>query len=289
MGKGRRPCCDKERVKKGPWSEVEDLMLISFIQKHGHSNWRALPKLAGLARCGKSCRLRWVNYLRPDVKRGSFTFEEEEAIIKLHETLGNKWSKIASHFPGRTDNEIKNVWNTHLKKRIKGKNSSLNNDAKEENTKECPKQQLHATNQASPIDDMTIDIEHSSSSSTSSSSETSFLTPNHQMTEVNKRLHQEGENPSSDVSGKDESEIDVDKMKEDAPMSEDLIEIPFEPHLDLWNLLDDDFSISANTHELVQLKELDAENDMKYNYVEDGGSWPWWLIYLENELGFDYF
>ncbi|KAL8129480.1 hypothetical protein V2J09_018635 [Rumex salicifolius] len=119
MGKGRTPCCEKERVKKGPWSQHEDFILISFIQRHGHSNWRLLPKLAGLARCGKSCRLRWVNYLRPELKRGSLTPDEEDTIIRLQSILGNKWSKIASHLPGRTDNEIKNIWNTHLKKRSK--------------------------------------------------------------------------------------------------------------------------------------------------------------------------
>ncbi|XP_055823071.1 transcription factor MYB58-like [Solanum dulcamara] len=118
MGKGRAPCCDKSKVKKGPWSCEEDLRLITFIQKNGHKNWRSLPKQAGLLRCGKSCRLRWINYLRPDVKRGNFTPQEEDTIIKLHLSFGNKWSKIASHLPGRTDNEIKNVWNTHLKKRL---------------------------------------------------------------------------------------------------------------------------------------------------------------------------
>lgn len=119
MGKGRAPCCDKSQVKRGPWSPAEDLRLITFIQKNGHENWRALPKQAGLLRCGKSCRLRWINYLRPDLKRGNFTQEEEDTVIKLHDALGNKWSKIASYLPGRTDNEIKNVWNTHLKKKIK--------------------------------------------------------------------------------------------------------------------------------------------------------------------------
>jgi myb proto-oncogene protein len=73
---------------------------------------------AGLNRCGKSCRLRWTNYLRPDIKRGKFSQEEEQTILHLHSVLGNKWSSIAAHLPGRTDNEIKNFWNTHLKKRL---------------------------------------------------------------------------------------------------------------------------------------------------------------------------
>ncbi|KAH7546523.1 hypothetical protein FEM48_Zijuj01G0209800 [Ziziphus jujuba var. spinosa] len=71
-----------------------------------------------LKRCGKSCRLRWTNYLRPDIKRGRFSFEEEETIIQLHSVLGNKWSAIAARLPGRTDNEIKNYWNTHIRKRL---------------------------------------------------------------------------------------------------------------------------------------------------------------------------
>ncbi|NP_001170417.1 Transcription factor MYB93 [Zea mays] len=91
---------------------------MEYIQKNGHGSWRALPRLAGLNRCGKSCRLRWTNYLRPDIKRGKFTQEEEQTILQLHSVLGNKWSAIAKHLPGRTDNEIKNFWNTHLKKKL---------------------------------------------------------------------------------------------------------------------------------------------------------------------------
>eukprot|EP01018_Ginkgo_biloba_P004391 Gb_00379 [translate_table: standard] len=123
---GRAPCCDKNGLKKGPWTPEEDQKLIDYIQRHGHGSWRALPKQAGavlilwLPRCGKSCRLRWTNYLRSDIKRGKISFEEEQTIIHLHSVLGNKWSTIAGHLPGRTDNEIKNYWNTHLKKRLLG-------------------------------------------------------------------------------------------------------------------------------------------------------------------------
>ncbi|KAF2307122.1 hypothetical protein GH714_024950 [Hevea brasiliensis] len=86
---GRQPCCEKVGLK------------------------------VGLLRCGKSCRLRWMNYLRPDLKRGALTEAEEDQIIELHSLLGNRWSKIAAHFPGRTDNEIKNQWNTRIKKKLK--------------------------------------------------------------------------------------------------------------------------------------------------------------------------
>ncbi|KAL1355031.1 hypothetical protein HN51_007056 [Arachis hypogaea] len=115
---GRQPCCDKVGVKKGPWTSEEDKKLMNFIMSNGQCCWRTVPKLAGLKRCGKSCRLRWTNYLRPDLKRGLLTHSEEQLVIDLHARLGNRWSKIASRLPGRTDNEIKNHWNTHIKKKL---------------------------------------------------------------------------------------------------------------------------------------------------------------------------
>ncbi|CAK9136779.1 unnamed protein product [Ilex paraguariensis] len=115
---GRAPCCDKDAVRKGAWSPEEDKILIDFITKNGHGTWRSLPQRAGLLRCGKSCRLRWTNYLRPDIKLGPLSPEEQNTIVQLQGMLGNKWAAIASHLPGRTDNEIKNFWNSHLKKQL---------------------------------------------------------------------------------------------------------------------------------------------------------------------------
>ncbi|KAL5548834.1 hypothetical protein UlMin_004065 [Ulmus minor] len=117
---GRIPCCEKDSVKRGQWTPEEDNKLSSYITQHGTRNWRLIPKNAGLQRCGKSCRLRWTNYLRPDLKHGKFTEDEEQAIIKLHSIVGNRWSIIAAQLPGRTDNDVKNHWNTKLKKKLSG-------------------------------------------------------------------------------------------------------------------------------------------------------------------------
>ncbi|GMH21755.1 hypothetical protein Nepgr_023597 [Nepenthes gracilis] len=114
----RAPCCSKVGMHRGPWTPREDELLIKHIQAHGEGQWRSLPRKAGLLRCGKSCRLRWMNYLRPDIKRGNITPDEDDLIIRLHALLGNKWSLIAGRLPGRTDNEIKNYWNTYLSKRL---------------------------------------------------------------------------------------------------------------------------------------------------------------------------
>ncbi|KAM7279715.1 hypothetical protein ACFE04_006849 [Oxalis oulophora] len=115
---GRPPCCDKSNVKKGLWTPEEDAKILAYVSTHGIGNWTLVPKIAGLNRCGKSCRLRWTNYLRPDLKHDGFTPQEEDLIIDLHQAVGSRWSLIAKQLPGRTDNDVKNYWNTKLRKKL---------------------------------------------------------------------------------------------------------------------------------------------------------------------------
>ncbi|XP_019425531.1 PREDICTED: transcription factor MYB23-like isoform X1 [Lupinus angustifolius] len=114
---GRLPCCPKEIVK-GAWSTEEDETLSKYVTIHGEGKWQKLAQKAGLKRCGKSCRQRWLNYLKPGIKRGDISLDEEDMIIRLHRLLGNRWALIAKRLPGRTDNEIKNYWNTNLAKKL---------------------------------------------------------------------------------------------------------------------------------------------------------------------------
>ncbi|VVA96064.1 unnamed protein product [Arabis nemorensis] len=111
--------------KKGLWTVEEDKILMDYVKAHGKGHWNRISKKTGLKRCGKSCRLRWMNYLSPNVKRGHFTDQEEDLIIRLHKLLGNRWSLIAKRVPGRTDNQVKNYWNTHLSKKIEIKDQTF--------------------------------------------------------------------------------------------------------------------------------------------------------------------
>nr|QMX78321.1 PaGL1-like2 [Platanus x hispanica] len=109
---------ERNHHKKGLWTMEEDKILMDYITVHGEGRWNRVAKMAGLNRCGKSCRLRWINYLNPNVKRGDFSEEEDDLIIRLHNLLGNRWSLIAGRLPGRTDNQVKNHWNTFLSKKL---------------------------------------------------------------------------------------------------------------------------------------------------------------------------
>uniref|UniRef100_A0A0D3HX30 Uncharacterized protein n=1 Tax=Oryza barthii TaxID=65489 RepID=A0A0D3HX30_9ORYZ len=112
-------CCDKAAVKpkRGAWTAEDDERLRSYIQQHGTGgNWMALPRKVGLRRCGKSCRLRWLNYLRPGIRHGAFSDPDDRLILALHAAVGTRWSLIAAHLPGRTDNHLNNYWNNKKKK-----------------------------------------------------------------------------------------------------------------------------------------------------------------------------
>ncbi|WOL11680.1 hypothetical protein Cni_G20444 [Canna indica] len=169
---------NNNKLRKGLWSPEEDEKLMSYMLRNGQGCWSDVARNAGLQRCGKSCRLRWINYLRPDLKRGAFSLQEEELIIHLHSILGNRWSQIAARLPGRTDNEIKNFWNSTIKKRLKNSSSSplLNNNNNNNNGDHDTK--LAAAETLVTLNNLQLNqamyMNSSSSSSTSSSSALSF-------------------------------------------------------------------------------------------------------------------
>ncbi|KAK7411872.1 hypothetical protein VNO78_03315 [Psophocarpus tetragonolobus] len=116
-------CCEKQ----GTWSSEEDQSLFNYVQLSGEANWRDLPKTSGLNRCGESCRHPWLNYLKPPIDSGNISLDEQELIIRLHKLLGNRWSIIAGRLPGRTEDEIKNYWNTYLSKEVEEMKNNNNN------------------------------------------------------------------------------------------------------------------------------------------------------------------
>ncbi|KAL6140674.1 hypothetical protein ACLB2K_058972 [Fragaria x ananassa] len=128
----------KREVNKGAWTAEEDQKLAEVIAIHGAKKWKSIAAKAGLNRCGKSCRLRWLNYLRPNIKRGNISDQEEDLILRLHKLLGNRWSLIAGRLPGRTDNEIKNYWNSHLSKRISQIEKQKSTGEADDSTRQIP-------------------------------------------------------------------------------------------------------------------------------------------------------
>ncbi|XP_058744805.1 transcription factor MYB113-like [Vicia villosa] len=107
--------------RKGAWTYEEDKLLKACIDKYGEGKWHLVPQRAGLNRCRKSCRLRWLNYLNPAVNRESFSEDEVDMILRLHKLLGNRWALIAARLSGRTANDVKNYWHTHLRKMVSRK------------------------------------------------------------------------------------------------------------------------------------------------------------------------
>ncbi|XP_044485130.1 transcription factor WER-like [Mangifera indica] len=160
----------KKEVNKGAWTAEEDRKLAEVIAAHGPKRWKTIAVKAGINRCGKSCRLRWMNYLRPNIKRGNISDQEEDLILRLHKLLGNRWSLIAGRLPGRTDNEIKNYWNSRLSKKInqKGMQSGgspregiINNPKAEGITKVVEKVSIQMVNEESNNTSTNIGCEHS--------------------------------------------------------------------------------------------------------------------------------
>ncbi|KAG9453651.1 hypothetical protein H6P81_006555 [Aristolochia fimbriata] len=141
----------QEETRKGPWTEQEDLRLVFFVGIFGERRWDFIAKVSGLNRTGKSCRLRWVNYLHPGLKRGRMTPQEERLVLELHSRWGNRWSRIARRLPGRTDNEIKNYWRTHMRKKAQERKRNLSPSSSSSSL-------CHPASPTTPSTDSQIDV-----------------------------------------------------------------------------------------------------------------------------------
>ncbi|CAD6343011.1 unnamed protein product [Miscanthus lutarioriparius] len=286
MGRGRAPCCAKVGLNRGSWTPQEDMRLITYIQKHGHTNWRALPKQAGLLRCGKSCRLRWINYLRPDLKRGNFTADEEETIIRLHGLLGNKSLPVYREDGQRDQERVEHAPEEELAPREKQKAGAAgkNDDGAASGDAGTP------------------------ATAASSSASSSMTTNNNSGRSDNSGDHcgtSREPDDAIDVSLLQLDDIDVSDMLVDAPPAaqpmlspcsssslttcvggvEELIELPvIEIEPEIWSIIDGESAGAPDASRGDATAPCTGTAAVSTSEAEEAAN-DWWLENLEKELG----